>query len=143
MAKDTYVANASIDIHADPGKVWDALTNPDLIKQYFFGSEVTSDWKEGSPITYKGEYEGRSYEDKGSVVKVEPRKQLVVTHWSPMSGTKDSPENYHTVTYSLTPRDGGTHVDIAQDNNASEEERKHSADNWAMVLQGMKKLLER
>src|SRR6476646_6915962 len=97
--KDQYIANASTDINAPAEKVWDALTNPEMIRQYLFGAEVTSDWTEGSPIVYQGEYQGNSYEDKGKVVTVERGKRLVVTHWSPLSGTPDTPENYHTVTY--------------------------------------------
>ena len=50
----TYVAKAAITINAPASKVWDALTNPDLIKQYLFGTEVTTDWQVGSPITYRG-----------------------------------------------------------------------------------------
>jgi hypothetical protein len=64
------------------------------------------------------------------------------THWSPLSGVPDTPENYHTVTYTLSGNTDQTEVTITQDNNASEEERKHSEENWKTVLEGMKKLLE-
>jgi uncharacterized protein YndB with AHSA1/START domain len=136
------IANAAVNIHAPASKVWEALTNPKLIQQYFFGAEIITDWKEGSPIIYKGVYQGKPYEDKGSVLTAEPEKLLLVTHWSPLSGTPDTPENYHQVRYELAPENGGTHVSIAQDNNASPEERDQSADFWKMVLEGMKKLLE-
>jgi uncharacterized protein YndB with AHSA1/START domain len=49
-----FVAKSNITIKADAARVWDALTNPELIKQYLFGTEAISDWKEGSSITYKG-----------------------------------------------------------------------------------------
>jgi hypothetical protein len=73
---------------------------------------------------------------------MEPEKLLMSTHWSPLSGVPDSPENYHTVTYKLSEKDGSTEVTITQDNNASEEEKAHSEENWKTVLAGMKKLLE-
>lgn len=137
-----FIAKAKTTIHAPASKVWDAMTRPDLIKQYLFDTDVISDWKEGSPITYKGEWEGKSFEDKGKILKLEPEKLLRSTHWSPLSGVPDTPENYHTVTYELSEKDGSTEVTISQDNNANEEERVHSEQNWKTVLDGMKKLLE-
>ena len=53
--KENLTANASISLDATSSKVWEALTNPKRIKQYMFGTDVTSDWKEGNPITWKGE----------------------------------------------------------------------------------------
>lgn len=140
--KNSYTAKATATINAPASKVWDALTKPDLIKQYLFGTEVTTDWKVGGPITYKGEWEGKAYEDKGKILKFDPEKSLVSTHWSPLSGVPDIPENYHAVTYQLSEKDGQTEVTIMQDNNATEDEKAHSEQNWRTVLDGMKKLLE-
>jgi uncharacterized protein YndB with AHSA1/START domain len=137
-----FTAEAKTTIHAPASKVWDAITRPELIKRYLFGTDVISDWKVGSPITYKGEWEGKSFEDKGKILKVEPEKLLRSTHWSPLSGVPDTPENYHTVTYELSEKGRDTEVTITQDNNANEEEKAHSEQNWRTVLDGMKKLLE-
>ena len=136
------IAEATTTINAPASRVWEALTNPKLIKQYLFGADVISDWKEGSPILYKGIYEGKAYEDKGSVLKVEPEKLLLITHWSPLSGSPDTPENYHKVSYELSAEDGSTRLTITQDNNSSEEEQEQNAKFWTMVLDGMKKVLE-
>ncbi len=140
--QETFTAEASTVVNAPPARVWEALVDPALIKQYFFGSDIVTDWKEGNPILYKGMWEGKPFEDKGRVVKVEPERLLVVTHWSPLSGVPDTPENYHTVTYQLAPENAGTRVTILQDNNATEEEMEHSAQNWRMVLEGLKRLVE-
>ena len=139
---ETYLAKASISIDAPTSKVWDALTKPELIKQYLFGTEVTTDWQVGSSITYKGVWEGKAYEDKGKVLQVEPEKLLVSTFWSALSGLPDIPENYQTVRYELSSENGGTRLTLTQDNNDSEEGAKHSEQNWNMVLEGLKKLLE-
>jgi uncharacterized protein YndB with AHSA1/START domain len=139
---DNFTARATTTIHAPASKVWEALTKPELIKQYMFGTDVISDWKVGSPITYKGEWQGKTFEDKGKVLQVEREKSLVSTHWSPLSGVPDSPENYHTVAYNLVEKDGKTEVTITQDNNASEEEKAESEKNWKQILAGMKKMLE-
>ena len=139
---NTYIAKAAITINAPAARVWDALTQPDLIKQYLFGTQVTTDWRVGSPIVYEGTWEGKAYKDKGVVLQVEPEKLLVSTFWSSMSGLPDIPENYQTVRYELAAEGGGTRLTIIQDNNASPEDANHSAQNWSMVLDGMKKLLE-
>jgi len=135
-------AKASMLVNSPLTKVWDAITKPELIKQYLFNTDVISDWKVGSPIVYRGEWEGKPFEDKGKILKIEPEKQLVSTHWSPLSGVPDSPENYHTVTYDLAPKEDKTEITITQDNNANEQEKVHSEENWKMVLVEMKKLLE-
>jgi uncharacterized protein YndB with AHSA1/START domain len=137
-----YTAEATTTIHAPASKVWDAITNPQLIKQYLFGTDVISDWKEGSPITYKGEWQGKRFEDKGEILKVEPERVLMSTHWSPLSGVPYNPENYHTVTYTLNAKGDSTEVTITQDNNANEKEKAESEQNWNTVLARMKKLLE-
>ncbi len=138
------VAQAFITVNASPAKVWEALINPDMIKQYLFGTEAVSDWKVGSSITYKGVWEGKHYEDKGMVLEVIPEKLLVSTYWSNMSGVPDIPENYKKVTYALTPAEGGgTTLTIIQDNNTTEESKAHSEGNWRMVLEGLKKVVEK
>jgi uncharacterized protein YndB with AHSA1/START domain len=137
-----FTAKATSTIHAPASKVWDALTDPSLIKQYLFGTEVNTDWQVGSPITYRGEWEGKTYEDKGKILQIEPEKLLVSTFWSSLAGLPDVPENYKTIQYELSPENGGTKLTITQDNNANQEEADHSAQNWNTVLDGMKKLLE-
>ena len=136
------IAKATTTINAPASKAWQAIVNPELIKQYLFDTDVISDWKVGSPIIYKGVWEGKAFEDKGKILKLEPEKLLVSTHWSPLSGVPDSPENYHTVTYALNEKGESTEVTITQDNNSNEEEKAHSEQNWRTVLDGMKKLLE-
>jgi uncharacterized protein YndB with AHSA1/START domain len=136
-------ATSSVNIKAEPAEVWAALTDPEVISQAFFGATVDTDWQIGSPITFSGEWQGKSFRDKGEIRRFEPAKTLEFTHFSPLSGQPDRPENYHTVTFELTPRGGGTELTIRQTNAASEEEREHSEANWAQVLDGLKKHVER
>ena len=135
-------AQATITINASKVKVWEALTEPDLIKQYFFGTTFTTDWQVGSPIIYAGEWQGKAYQDKGIIMQVEPGKLLVSTYWSSMAGLPDLLENYKTVRYELSPERNGTRLTVTQNNNANLEEANHSNQNWQMVLVGIKKLLE-
>src|ERR1700722_1454680 len=136
------VAETPISIHAPIAKVWDALVNPETIKQYMFGTDVVSGWKEGDPIVWKGTWEGKKYEDKGVILKLEPGRTLQYSHFSPMSGLPDTPQNYHTVTIQLTGEGNQTLVSLSQDKNSTEKEREHSEKQWGMMLSSMKKLLE-
>jgi uncharacterized protein YndB with AHSA1/START domain len=138
----TFTAEATVTIDVPPGKVWEALTTPEILKQYYFGADIISDWKVGSSIVYKGQWQGKSYEDKGTILKFEPEKLLVATHWSPLSGVADSPENYHNVSYKLSKEGSSTKVTLTQDNNATEEEKKQNDQFWKMLLDALKKLLE-
>jgi uncharacterized protein YndB with AHSA1/START domain len=108
-----------------------------------FGTTVVSDWQEGSPITWEGEWKGKPYEDKGKIRKIEPPRLLQYSHYSPLSGLPDTPENHHTVTIELSAKGAQTGVSLSQDNNASDEAREHSEKNWKMMLEGLKKLLEK
>ena len=139
---NTAVAKATTTVNAPASKVWDAITKPDQIKQYMFGTQVTTDWKVGSPIIYKGEWKGKAYEDKGKVLEIEPRKRLVSTFWSALAGLPDKPENYKTVRYELAPEGDRTKLTVTQDNNASQAEAQEAEQNWNMVLDGIKKLVE-
>ncbi len=123
--------------------MWEALTEPELIKQYLFGTQVTSDWKVGGSIKYRGIWQGKSYEDKGRILRLVPEKIFQSTYWSSIGGLEDKPENYATVTYELEAKDNGTLVKVSQDNIGTEEECSHSEKNWIMVLEGLKKLLEK
>jgi len=141
MNKDL-IARASTDINAPGEKVWEALVNPAAIKQYMFGTDVVSDWHEGSRIVWKGEWQGKPYEDKGVILQLRPGRTLQYSHFSPMSGMPDKPENYHIVTVELSAGGNQTHITLTQGNNASEEERAHSQQNWEMMLAALKKFVE-
>ncbi len=137
------IAKAEADLNAPKSRVWDALVDPKAIKQYMFGTNVSSDFKKGSPITWKGEWQGKPYEDKGTIVDIEPGERLRYTHFSPLAGLPDKPENYHRVTIELASDGDRTHVVLAQDNNADEKAKEHSERNWTMMLDGLKKYVEK
>jgi uncharacterized protein YndB with AHSA1/START domain len=135
-------AVASATIAASSDKVWEALTDPVQIQQYFLGTNVTTSWKVGDPITYSGEYNGKPYQDKGTILAFDPPGSLKTTHFSPASGLPDVPENYHTVEYKVAEEKQGTTVTIIQGNNSSDDEVEQSTATWHLVLQNLKEFLE-
>ena len=137
------ILKIQIPIDAPKQKVWDALTNPIQIKKYMFGTEASSDWKVGSPTTFRGEWEGKSYEDKGTILEMEKEKILKYNYWSNFSGDKDEPSNYSNITYLLGWQDGKTEFTVMQDNFKTEEARAQSEKNWSMMMGTIKDLLEK
>jgi uncharacterized protein YndB with AHSA1/START domain len=147
MAEDTRMTRdlrteESITIDAPIERVWEALTMPEVIKRWFFGVDTETDWQEGSPIVHRGEYQGRPYEDRGSILQIQPPRLLVHSHWSPVSGLPDAPENYQQVAWELSEGDGGTRLTIKESNLPFEEARATSEQSWRIVLENLKKLLE-
>ena len=138
-----FEAISRVTIHAPIAQVWDALTNPDAVRKYLHGTNLATDWRVGSPISWKGEWKGQSYEDKGTVLESDPPRHLKYTHWSPLGGSEDKPENYHTVTCELTEQGAETVLTLIQDNNATQEEADRMAEqNWGPVLQLLKQTAE-
>jgi Uncharacterized conserved protein len=140
--KNQYTAKAITTIKAPASEVWDALTKPELVKQYFFGTDLHTNWEVGGPIEFTGEWEGKQYKDKGTILAAEPNRVLEYSYWSSMSGTEDVPENYANVRYELSSEGDATHLEIHQDNIATEEAAEHSKQNWQKVLDELKGLVE-
>jgi len=134
--------NLSILINSGPTVIWNILTDPVRVRLWLFGTNMKTNWKEGSPITYEGEYEGKTYQDKGIVKKFRPELELETTYWSSMSGLEDIPENYNTITYTLAKESNGTRLTLRQDNVHSEKEKEHLNENWNSVLVKIKEMAE-
>lgn len=136
------VATAETDIHASPQRVWTALTEPEQIAAYMGGSRVETTWQAGSPITWSGEYDGHAYQDKGEVLTYDEPHVLSVTHYSPLMGQDDRPENYHTLVYTLTTVSGITRLSLTQDGCADEAQAEQFSRNWQQMLEGLKTHVE-
>jgi uncharacterized protein YndB with AHSA1/START domain len=138
-----HVARAEVIVQAPQSAVWSALTDPEQVRSWMMGTTLTTDWQVGGPITWQGEMDGRPYEDKGEVLEVEAPSRLSMTHYSPLMGQEDRPENYHTVTYTLTPtRDGRTTVVLEQDGNDSQEQADQFSQGWQQMLDSLKQTAE-
>jgi hypothetical protein len=72
-----------------------------------------------------------------------PHRRLAMTHFSPLSGADDRPENYHQLSFELDHVGPVTHVTFTQDNNLSDEAAREAAENWTTMLGGLKELVER
>lgn len=142
MNKDL-VSTRTILIEASAEGVWRALTDREIIKKYFFGTEAISDWKVGSALIFQGEWEGKTYQDKGNILAAEPGKILQYDYWSGFSGLEDRKENYSLVTYRLESIKNQTTLSLTQEGFASEDGKAHADSGWIMVLENLKNLLEK
>jgi uncharacterized protein YndB with AHSA1/START domain len=136
------IATASTDVTATPETVWAALTRPEEISAWMPGTTVETTWEVGAPITWSGEYDGRAYQDKGEILAVEEQRLLSMTHYSPLMGTDDVPENYHTLVYTLTPTDTGTRLELSQDGCDSEDQARQFSQNWQAMLESLRSHVE-
>ncbi|HTA28643.1 MAG TPA: SRPBCC domain-containing protein [Bacteroidia bacterium] len=134
----------SVVINADLAKVWNVLTNPEIIKEYLFGTETVTDWKVGSPIVFQGEYQGHTYRDHGVILENEFQKHLAYSYWSGFSGLEDKPENYSKVIYDLAPIDS-THTTFTwtQKGYPDETRQAHSQSGMKAFLEQIKGIAER
>ena len=134
----------SIEINSNVEKVWEALTNPEKIKIYLFGTETITDWKIGSPIIFQGEYEGHKYKDKGNVLENKMYEILKYDYWSGFSGLEDIPENYSIVTYRIeNASDNQVKFTWTQEGFANEEGQQHSENGLNGMLEQIKILVEK
>jgi uncharacterized protein YndB with AHSA1/START domain len=149
MKKPLFIKN-SIVIDAPASQVWDALVNPEKTKKYMFGCETVSDWKKGSSLLWKGNYEGKEMIFvKGDIVEIQHGKLLKYTTIDPNSTIDDISENYLTVTYELSEEKGKTLFTVTQGDYSivAEGERRYeeaynNGEGWNPVLVEIKKLVE-
>jgi uncharacterized protein YndB with AHSA1/START domain len=141
---ETFQAVTSIDVDAPAERVWQALVEPELVARYMHGTTLVTDWQVGGRIAWRGEYEGRSYEDTGEVLAFEPPRRLAVTHWSPLTGEPDIPANHHHVTYEVEPLDADrSRLTLTHANSPTQEAADGMVENgWKPALLSLKEVAE-
>jgi uncharacterized protein YndB with AHSA1/START domain len=132
-----------IQIKAPAAAVWNALTNPDMVKRWQYGSVLTTTWEPDAPIRFTVEWDGQRFEQWGRVIEFIPNVSLKYSLFAPRPDLTDSPENYFFMTYRLQSRDGMTLLEITQDdprpaiNSQPPEEETESP-----ILRALKDLVE-
>jgi hypothetical protein len=133
---------SAVTINAPIAKIWEALTQPELVKKWQFGSDLLTDWKVGSEIRFKNDVEGQILEQWGRVLEFTPYEIIKYTLFVPAPDLKDSPENYFTMSYVLSQNSDSVHLLINQEDNrpGSVQDEPNGEENEE--LNALKALLE-
>ncbi len=150
QTEQNFTVKRSIIIKATDEAVWNVLTNPDLIKQYLFESDVETDWKVGSPILFSRDRlntttkpTGKLIKDKGQILEIKPKKILKFTYWNSGEGYDDLPENYSIITYTIErEKDNSLKLTHCREKIPIEFELKNHAKYLPGMLQNIKRLAE-
>ena len=137
-----FTAKVQHTFHAPISQIWSLLTEPVLVKQYFFGTDLVTTWQPGTPIFFRGEWGGKPYEDKGTVLKYAPEKMLEYDYFSSWSTVEDRPEHYQIIAYRLKEKGDRTVLTITQRNILTLEQKVDSAKNWNGLMKEMQKMLK-
>jgi uncharacterized protein YndB with AHSA1/START domain len=131
-----------IHINAPIKKVWAALTEPHIVKQWQYGSDLITDWKVGSAIRFRAEWEGKVFEQWGKVLEITSYKILKYSLFAPRPDLEDKPENYFTMAYILTPIAGKIRLEIIQEDNRKGAIQADPQGEENPILKSLKSIIE-
>ena len=134
---------SSITINAPVQKVWETLTQPELVKLWQYGSDLMTDWKVGSDIKFRAEWEGKIFEQWGKVLEIKTNELIKYSLFAPRPGLEDKPENYFIMSYSLSSENGTTKLQIIQDDNRPNAVQEEPQGEENPVLKSLKMIAER
>lgn len=134
----------TVNINAAASKVWETLTNPELMKKWMFETEIhiTTNWKVGTPIVIRGNLNRKNFENNGTVLQFEPEKILRYSHLSSLSRLPDQPENYSVLEFRLASIENQTTLTLTLSNFPTESIYKHLAFYWNVTLEVLKRMIE-
>lgn len=133
------ISSQSIDISASPDKVWKILTDPAWISQYLFGAQTITDWKPGSDIIFRINFDNQEFIDKGVVVECNEPESLNYRYWSGFCGLEDKSDNYSIVSYHIGKIDSRTSkLTWTQIGFVDEQSRSSSENSLVNILAQIK-----
>lgn len=133
---------STIKITASPQKVWEALTQPEQVKLWQYGSELITDWKAGNEIRFKTVWEGTLFEQWGKVLEVNEYQKIRYSLFAPRPGLEDKPENYFIMNYVLTDEGSLTKLEIIQEDKRPGAVQEAPQGEENPLLQVLKKIAE-
>lgn len=125
-------------INTTPEKLWEALTNVEFMKKYWFGSNFEIDWKVGSKI--REIRQDGSFGFQGKILKFVPPRILAFTFQSELKS-----EVIPQITFELHPRGSTVKLVLIQEGFESDKkdfDYQSTSEGWAAVLSNLKTLLE-
>ena len=134
---------STVIINAPVQKVWEALTQPELVKLWQYGSDLLTDWKVGSEITFTTEWEGKIFEQWGKVLEIKTNELIKYSLFAPRPGLEDKPENFFIMSYTLSSEKSKTKLEIIQEDNRPNAVQEEPQGEENPVLKSLKMIAER
>ncbi len=127
-------------IRTTPAKLWEALTDPQFIRQYWFGTTVECGWTKGSPWKMVGS-DGRPF-DTGEILEIDPPRRMVI-RWQNEWNPELKAEGPSRCTYELDPVDSAVKLTITHEIDRPESKLITAVSGaWPSCLSNLKSLLE-
>jgi uncharacterized protein YndB with AHSA1/START domain len=129
-------------IRTTPQKLWDALTSPEFIRQYWFGMTCESDFKVGSP--WRLVFDDGRVADEGEIVEAEAPKRLVI-RWRHQWKPEMKAEGQAHCTMELEEAKGAVKLTLIHSLDTPVETSKFIqgvSGGWPQILSNLKSLLE-
>ena len=131
-----------VRIQAPIDQVWNALVNPELVKQWQYGSELTTDWQVGSAIRFRTQWQDQVFEQWGQVLEFTPFSRIRYSLFAPRPGLEDKPENYFVMSYFLSSEAAYTSLEIQQEDDRPGAQQEEPQGEENPILKDLKELLE-
>jgi uncharacterized protein YndB with AHSA1/START domain len=127
-------------IRTTPQKLWQALTRPEFIRQYWFGVTLDTTWKKGAP--WQMVFEDGTVTDAGEIVEIKPRERLVIK-WRHELSPELKAEGFTRCTFEIAKERSATRLTITHESPRNNSKTIAAvAGGWPMILSGLKTLLE-
>lgn len=133
---------SKLTVKAPAVKVWAALTQPEMVKQWQYASELITDLQEGSPIRFRTEWDDQVFEQWGTILEVVPNQKLRYSLFAPRPDLEDKPENYFIMEYRLTEQGENTLLEIIQEDNRPGARQEEEQGEENPILNALKMLIE-
>lgn len=138
MSKPDYVYVTYIA--TTPQKLWQALTDTEVTRKYWFNHINLSDWQVGSQWEHQRTDDAKTLDVIGNVIEVDEPNRLVVTWARPKEFADET--KHARLTFDIAPQaDGLVRLTITHD-KLDAEMLKGISGGWPMVLSNLKTFLE-
>jgi uncharacterized protein YndB with AHSA1/START domain len=129
-------------INAPAERVWEVITQPALVKQWQYGSDLYTDWQPGSSIRFVTVWDGKTFEQWGKVLEYKPVELIRYSLFAPRPGLEDKPENYFEMVYRLSSAGSHTQLEIMQEDNRPHATQEAEQGEENPVLKMLKQVAE-
>ena len=136
-------SKSTIVVNANKQKVWDALTKPEFVKQWQYGSDLLTDWKVGSDIRFRIEWDNEVFEQWGKILEIIPNELIKYSLFFPRPDLEDKEENYFIMSYIISEFKNAIKLEIVKEDNRSGVVKEKENNEENPILIALKEIIEK